>query len=137
MIVDTSALVAILYEEEGAGTLLNALVSEAATVPAPAVVEFLRVAEMRSAELGDVARELLRELEASGLEILPFDERHAHIAAQANARHGKGMKTGGVLNLLDLMVYAVAKDRGEPILCTGRDYSSTDVRVHSASRSDH
>lgn len=45
------------------------------------------------------------------------------------------MKSGGVLNLLDLMVYAAAKDRDEPVLCTGRDYAFTDVGIHPASRS--
>ncbi|SNS77319.1 type II toxin-antitoxin system VapC family toxin [Sphingopyxis indica] len=135
MIVDTSALVAILYEEDGADDLLAALVSEPALMPAPAVLEFLRVAEMRSPDLGKIGRDLLKELCGNGLEILPFDERQAQIAGDANAAYGKGMKDGGVLNLLDLMVYAAAKDRDEPVLCTGRDYASADVGIHPASRS--
>lgn len=134
MIVDTSALVAILYEEEGSSALLEALVAGPAAIPTPAVVEFFRVAEMRSRDLGAVAREMLDELCANGLEYIPFDQHHALIAAAANAAHGKGMGAGGVLNLLDLMVYAVAKERGEPILCTGRDYAAIDVAIHPGSR---
>jgi ribonuclease VapC len=39
-----------------------------------------------------------------------------------------------VLNLLDLMVYAVAKERGMPLLCTGNDFATTDLAIHPASR---
>ena len=39
-----------------------------------------------------------------------------------------------MLNLLDLMVYAVAKERGEPPLCTGNDFATTDLVMHPASR---
>jgi hypothetical protein len=41
---------------------------------------------------------------------------------------------GKALGLLDLMVYAVAKERGEPLLCTGRDFATTDLVTHAASR---
>lgn len=36
--------------------------------------------------------------------------------------------------MLDLMVYVVAKERGEPLLCTGKDFAASDLRIHSASR---
>ena len=45
-----------------------------------------------------------------------------------------GNSKGGKLNLLDLMVYAVAKRTGRPILCTGRDFASADADIHPASR---
>ena len=45
-----------------------------------------------------------------------FTDEHARIASEANARYGKGTGAGGVLSLLDLMVYAVAKARGEALL---------------------
>ncbi len=65
---------------------------------------------------------------------LAWDARHATIAAEAQRRYGKGNGQGGKLNLLDLMVYAVAKQRDEPLLFTGRDFTTTDVEVHPASR---
>ena len=58
----------------------------------------------------------------------------ARIAAGSHARYGKGNGRGGLLNILDLMVYATAKDRGLSLLFTGRDFISTDVAVHPASR---
>ena len=62
------------------------------------------------------------------------DTRHAEIASQANARYGSGNGQGGPLNLLDLMVFAVARERGEPLLCTGKDFAATDLTLHAASR---
>lgn len=135
MIVDTSALAAILFNEEGVEPLRRALVSEAASLPAPAALEFFRVADRRSAPFGEIAREMIAELVADGLAVVPFDEDHARIAGDANARYGKGLGQGGTLNLLDLMIYAVAKERGEPLLCTGQDFAATDLEVHAASRS--
>ena len=61
---------------------------------------------------------------------------HAATAATAQIAFGKGNGRGGALNLLDLMVYAVAKDSGMPLLCTGRDFASTDAHIHPSSRVD-
>jgi ribonuclease VapC len=134
VIVDTSALVAVLYEEDHAAELRHAMLSQAASIPAPAVLEFLRVADLRSAGLGAIARDMLEDLVRNGTEIVPFDADHARIAAEANAQFGKGMGQGGKLNLLDLMVYAVAKHRGEPLLCTGKDFAASDALLHPACR---
>ncbi len=132
MIVDTSALIAVLIGEGGAARLLDAIESEPALLPAPARVEFLRVASGARLQLGAIAAELLAEWEAGGLTTIPFDAEHARLATQANERFGKGK--GGALNLLDLMVYAVAKERDEPLLCTGKDFAATDLELHPASR---
>ncbi len=134
MIVDTSALIAILYEEPGSDAMRRALLTEVAFIPAPVVLEFLRVASLESHRLGDLARQLLASLQSFGAEIVPFDAHHALIAQRANHDHGKGMGKGGKLNLLDLMVYAVAQQRGEPLLCTGNDFAATDLVLHKASR---
>jgi ribonuclease VapC len=134
VIVDTSALIAILIGEQGANALLDALESEPAVLPAPARVEFLRVASGSRMQLAIQAEQLLAEWEDGGLTTVPFDARHAEIASQANARYGSGNGQGGPLNLLDLMVFAVARERGEPLLCTGKDFAATDLTLHAASR---
>ena len=134
MIVDTSALIAILIGEPGADALLDALESEPAVLPAPARVEFLRVASGSRLQLAVQAQQLLAEWEDGGLTTIPFDASHAQIASEANARYGSGNGQGGPLNLLDLMVYAVARERGEPLLCTGQDFAATDLELHVASR---
>jgi ribonuclease VapC len=136
VIVDTSALSAIAFEERGADLLLDALLGERALLPAPAQTEFQRVAALRGAGFDSIARDLLASLERGGLEVVAYDRRHAVIAARAHVAYGKGNGRGGALNLLDLMVYAVARDRGMPLLFTGRDFAGTDVAVHPSSRVD-
>ncbi len=134
MIVDPSALAAIIFDEEGGEHLLNALLDEQAGIPAPALTEFDRVASLRGPGFSQIASELLDQLFAAGLDVIAYDRGHAEIAVVANARYGKGNGAGGQLNLLDLMVYAVAKARDEPLLFTGRDFATTDITVHPASR---
>ena len=77
---------------------------------------------------------LIDRLMKKGLSVVPFDQTHAKITSTARELYGKGNGRGGLLNFGDLMVYAIAKQRGEPILCTGRDFASTDIEIHPASR---
>ncbi|QMW21807.1 type II toxin-antitoxin system VapC family toxin [Sandaracinobacteroides saxicola] len=134
MIVDTSALIAILLRETGAAALLDAIIAEGGLLPAPARVEYLRVASGSRVGLGREAALLLDHFGRLGLDTIPFTADHARIAGEANAQYGKGAGSGGALNLLDLMVYAVAKERSAPLLCTGNDFVTTDLVIHPASR---
>ena len=134
MIVDTSALIAILLREPSGETLLEAIANEGGLLPSPARVEYLRVASGNRVGLGREAVMLLDRLAQLSLDIVAFTSEHARIASEANARFGKGNGSGGMLNLLDLMVYAVAKERGAPLLCTGNDFATTDLVIHPASR---
>ncbi|MCA9183093.1 MAG: type II toxin-antitoxin system VapC family toxin [Planctomycetales bacterium] len=135
MIVDSSALLAILTRVQGTEALLDALETESAVLPAPARIEFLRIAASSSLQLSVQAEQLLVEWEGGGLTTIAFEARHAEIAAKANAHYGSAKGKDGVLNLLDLMVYAIAIERGEPLLCVGKGFTATDVELHPASRS--
>lgn len=132
MIVDTSALVAILKREEGYETLRDAIGLAGGYLPAPAEVEFTMVAA--GAKHAEKGRALLEACRENGLLTIEFSSAHATIATEAYESYGKGNGKGGPLNLLDLMVYAVAKERGEPLLCTGKDFAATDLELHEASR---
>ncbi len=136
MIVDTSALVAIALGENGWEELRRAIASSHCLVPATVLTELQLVTQARKDAVPVVARELVAELLATGLEIAPFEHRHTIITALARERFGKGNGQGGLLNFGDLLVYAIAKDRGEPLLCTGSDFASTDLAIHPASRLD-
>lgn len=103
-------------------------------LPAPAQVEFLRVAASDRLKLGPIAEELLDALDDGGMTTIAFTAEQARIAYEANAVHGKGNGPGGTLNLLGLMVYATARASGDPLLCTGKDFAATDVILHSACR---
>lgn len=135
MIIDTSALVAVLADEPESDSILAAMADEEGVIPAPVCVEFFRVANGVRHGKGDKAKQLLADLEEYGCSVVPFSELHAQIANEAEPLYGSGNGNGGPLNLLDLMVYAVAKERDEPLLCTGKDFAATDIILHAASRS--
>ncbi|HET9640174.1 MAG TPA: type II toxin-antitoxin system VapC family toxin [Allosphingosinicella sp.] len=132
MIVDTSALVAVAQGEPGSDQLKDAI-GGGGLVPAPAIVEYRRVLTNRGARDAPTSEAVLAKLLAR-LAVEPFTAQDADIAAAANRDFGAGNGRGGRLNLLDLMVYATAKRLRLPILCTGRDFASTDAQIHPASR---
>ncbi|MEM8826534.1 MAG: type II toxin-antitoxin system VapC family toxin [Pseudomonadota bacterium] len=134
MIVDTSALFAVLTEEDEHETILAALVSEPSFLPSPVRVEFDRVASGRRVNLRKRAALMLESLEAKKMQCVPLTEWQSRLAVLANAEFGTGNGRGGTLNMLDLMVYAVSKDTERPLLCTGRDFAATDLDLHPASR---
>ena len=135
MIVDSSALIAIILAESH-GPDMRTAIFDAATVVIPASV----LTEIQLATGGRypkhlvAADELVALLLDGGAEIAPFTHLHAEITRSARTRFGKGNGSGGLLNFGDLMVYAVAKERNEPLLCTGRDFFATDLQLHPASR---
>ncbi|HEX7854970.1 MAG TPA: type II toxin-antitoxin system VapC family toxin [Sphingobium sp.] len=134
MIVDTSAMIAALLHEEGHEAILDAIEDEQSLVPAPALGEFWTVVSGARLNAVDQASALLAEWQDGGLTVLPFNEVHAMRVREAIPLYGRGNGSGGLLNLLDLMVYAVAKESGEPLLCTGKDFAATDIALHGASR---
>nr|WP_087573889.1 type II toxin-antitoxin system VapC family toxin [Sphingomonas sp. CDS-1] len=134
MIVDSSALIAVLLGEEGGDRILDALDEGAGFLPAPALAGFWAVASGSRVDAAQPARELVDQWRDGGLTVLPFTEDHAQRVLEAIPLYGKGNGRGGLLNLLDLMVYAVAQERGEPLLCTGKDFAATDIELHATSR---
>ena len=134
MIIDTSALVAVLLREDGEETLLDAMLEGVGFIPTPVLVEFERVSSIANNVPDPMAVTLLEKLYLAGLKPVPFSEVHAQVANSANAEYGSGNGKGGKLNMLDLMVYGTAKAMKLPILCTGRDFALTDALLHSASR---
>lgn len=125
MIVDSSALLAILLREPGSEVLDEAIVAAtAARISAPTFVEVSIVLESRTGAQGVLLWEsMLRE---SRIAIEPFTEEHAFLARQAFSDYGKGRHPAG-LNFGDFFSYALAKATGEPLLFKGDDFRKTDV----------
>jgi ribonuclease VapC len=137
VVVDTSALVALVARERGADPVFNALAESAIWLPAPVLLEFhLVTAATGNSPNPAVAAALMARLIADGARVRAFDGDCAAAAATASALYGKGNGLGGLLNILDLMVYATAKVMRLPILCTGKDFATTDAMLHPASRRD-
>jgi ribonuclease VapC len=126
VIVDTSALVAVILGEPDAEAQLARMASaETLALSAATLTEALIVVEARQGrEAATDLVALLAELEA---EIASLDEDQAELAASAWRRFGKG-RHPAALNLGDAFSYALAAARGEPLLFKGRDFSATDIR---------
>ena len=125
MILDSSALVAILFKEPEAERLA-ALIRDTDTtaIAAPTLLETAIVAEGRT--LPGMAEKLDALMGAIRPEIVPFTAEHAILARDAWRRFGKGRHKAG-LNLGDCFSYALAKDRGQPLLFKGEDFAATDI----------
>ncbi len=125
MIVDSSALLSVLFREEGYEEILKCLLDDPGpAVGAPTLAETGIVLEAR---LGPSARGLLeRFLDEVGMQEIPFGELHWREAVDAYRRYGKGRHPAS-LNFGDCMTYAVAALAGEPLLFVGDDFSRTDV----------
>ncbi|MDO9709819.1 type II toxin-antitoxin system VapC family toxin [Paracraurococcus lichenis] len=127
MIVDTSAVMAIVRKEPEAKDF-NALLSErqGAVISAATLVELTMVAEGRGDEFAWAEVEAL--LAQAGIEVVAFTPDQARIAQDGWRRFGKG-RHPAALNLGDCFAYALAKQRGEPLLFKGDDFSKTDVKA--------
>ena len=126
MIIDTSALIAILRDEPEALALAHAIqqaaerrLSAANFVEAAAVIDGSRdpVVSRRFDEL----------IAAAAVVIEPVTERQARIAREAYRDFGKGSGHPAQLNFGDCFAYALARDLDEPLLFKGDDFTQTDV----------
>jgi len=125
IVVDSSALIAIYFNEPEKASFALAVVSvDAPCIGAPNFLEASMVAETRHGEAG--CRELDRIAANLGLEIVPFDASHIQGARDAFRRFGKGRHRAG-LNFGDVFSYALAKERGLPLLYKGADFAQTDI----------
>jgi len=136
LIVDTSALAAVALGETGWRDLVDALSSEPPVIPASVLTELQLALASRGVDVVAGAAEIVEKLTARGAQIASFEYRHADLTALARDSYGKGNGRGGKLNFGDLLVYAIAKDLRQPLLCTGRDFAATDLEIHPASRLD-
>ncbi|HYX85677.1 MAG TPA: type II toxin-antitoxin system VapC family toxin [Gaiellales bacterium] len=127
MILDTSAIVAVLTEEPDAPRILAALASaDDVGIGAPTVVE---TGIVLTARLGAVGRSLLsRFLEESEAEVLAFTPEHWSRGVDAFSRFGKGRHRAG-LNFGDCLTYAIAAVARRPLLCVGQDFAETDLSL--------
>lgn len=127
MIVDSSAIVAVLLKEPGWEGVVERLTGASSRlVGAPTLAE---TAIVLAARLGVAGRTLLaRFVQESELVVVPFGEHHWGAAADAFLRYGRGRHPAG-LNFGDCMTYATARLAGQPLLCLGDDFAQTDLTL--------
>ena len=125
MVVDTSALIALLSMEPESARLAVALESDATRlISAATVVEAGLVIESRYGPVG--GRELDLLIAKAGLSTEAVTAEQADVARDAWRRYGKGRHSAG-LNFGDCFSYALAKVTGEPLLFKGDDFTHTDI----------
>lgn len=127
MVVDSSAIIAILQDEPEADRLLTAL--EDAPVRRISSATLVETAIVMHARYGDAGeREVDVFIHCLRLEVLPTTAEHADLARSAYRRFGKGHHPAG-LNYGDCFSYALSVALQEPLLFKGDDFSQTDVPV--------
>ena len=127
MIIDTSAVLAVLFGEPDAGRYEEAIA--AAWPRRMSVVALLEAAMVVESRGGAAAgQELDTLLERSEIELAPVTPEHANAARRAWRRFGKGNHPAA-LNFGDCFAYALAKTAGEPLLFKGEDFSRTDIEA--------
>lgn len=127
MILDTSAIVAVLYGEPEAtefATLIHD--AEECRISVANFVELSMVVESQLGPKGMRQAELF--LRRAGVVIEPITVDHGELARQAFLDFGKGRHKAG-LNFGDCFSYALAKATGEPLLYKGDDFSQTDIKA--------
>ncbi len=126
MIVDASALIAILRNEPEALSCADAI--ENASVRRISAANYVEAAAMIDGSRDPIASrrfdDLLREAEVV---VEPVTEAQAHVAREAYRDFGKGSGHPAQLNFGDCFAYALAKVTGEPLLFKGDDFSHTDI----------
>ncbi|PZU07806.1 type II toxin-antitoxin system VapC family toxin [Sphingomonas sp.] len=125
MIVDTSALVAILYGEEEAGSFTE--IVQRADICRMSVATYLELTLVVEKQLGpEGTRHAESFVRRAGIQIEPVTLEQGLIARQAFFDFGKG-RHPAALNYGDCFPYALAKACDEPLLFKGNDFSQTDV----------
>ncbi|MGH3276159.1 MAG: type II toxin-antitoxin system VapC family toxin [Streptosporangiaceae bacterium] len=127
MIVDSSALVAVIFREPGHEEIIAKLTgAPSAGIGTPTIAE---TGLMLGHRLRKDPRDLLvRLLGEFGIDEVPFGDAHWKEAVSAYLRFGKG-RHQAQLNFGDCLTYAVALLADEPLLFTGHDFTHTDLKL--------
>lgn len=130
MVIDSSALVALLLGEPRAALIAAAIAADPKRlISAFTAFETAVVIEARKGASGGREFDLL--VHRTHIEIVPMTAEQYNVARRAYSQFGKGRNPAG-LNLGDCCSYALAKYSGEPLLFIGGDFSKTDIKTVEA-----
>jgi len=127
MVIDTSAVLAIMQREPERRIFLEAI--EAADSTRMSVASFVESSIVIESRYGaEGLRDLDRFISRARIELIPVDTEQGQLARSAFSRFGKGRHRAG-LNYGDCFSYAAALNLGEPLMCKGDDFIHTDVPI--------
>jgi ribonuclease VapC len=129
IVVDSSAVLAILFGEAASAALADRLAADPDRLMS--VASYLEAGTVlagrrRSAKEGAI-EDLDAFLDEARIGLAPVDAAQARLALHARIEHGRGMGHGGALNFGDAFSYALAKSLGAPLLFVGDDFARTDI----------
>ncbi|MGB5102224.1 MAG: type II toxin-antitoxin system VapC family toxin [Steroidobacteraceae bacterium] len=131
MVIDSSAMLAILLAEPEQATFTEALAADGAC--SMSVASLVECSIVLDARYGPQAvRDLDLLLARAEVHLAPVDRDQADLARHAYRHFGKG-RHAAALDFGDCFAYALAQSLGEPLLFKGGDFSRTDVLCHPAS----
>lgn len=122
IVVDTSAIMAVLLDEDSAKNIIPILTDSNLCICAGTYAELLIVSAARN--LAQEADELFTAL---GIQVVALDGAGSRAVQQAYVKWGKGRHPAS-LNFGDCFAYVLAKDKGLPLLFIGNDFSKTDLK---------
>ena len=125
IVVDTSALIAILAREPDAALYAEAIAEADSPLISAATLLELHIV-MLNRHGGRAGQLVDRLIQDAGFQIEYFTAQHLELAREAYTRYGKGRNSAG-LNYGDCFSYALAKATGLPLLFKGEDFSKTDL----------
>jgi ribonuclease VapC len=126
VILDTSALIAILYDEPERVEFAR-LIHDAESCRI-SVANFVELSMVVESQIGpEAGRQVDMLFRRTGIVVEPVTVEHGHLARQAFLDYGKGRHKAG-LNFGDCFSYALSKATGEPLLFKGKDFSQTDIK---------
>jgi ribonuclease VapC len=126
MILDTSAVIAVVFGEPGSQAFVDAIsAAPSCRISAASLLEASIVAESRGGDLA--VRQCDSFFRTSRIAVEPVTEEQALLARQGYSEFGKGRHPAS-LNFGDCFSYALAKSTGEPLLFKGDDFHKTDIQ---------
>jgi ribonuclease VapC len=120
VVVDTSALLAVFFNEKSGPWVLDHLQANSSDL-AMSTVNYAEVLILVQDRQPEAYKEICDAIDASSIRLIPPTERHAEIAASARLRYP--------LNLGDCFAYALAKDEDCALLTLDRDFRRSNLRV--------
>lgn len=128
MIVDTSAIIAMLLGEPEADRILEAI----ATSPHPrmSAATYVECGIVVDRRARPAARRRFDELiDVLGIAVVDLTRDQAELAREAHRTFGRGSGTSAGLNLGDCFTYALAAETGDPVIFVGADFAATDLEA--------
>jgi ribonuclease VapC len=128
MVIDTSAILALLKEESEQPRIIRTIAAHPVRyISSVSILEaHIVISSREHPDLLEAFYKFLREINVI---IMPFDEHQSALAIDAFRKFGKGRGNPAQLNMGDCAVYALAKATNEPLLFVGNDFSRTDIQI--------